>query len=60
MKIWEIYSRFYGLQLSLLDNGDIRVIATRKQDAQTLPAYLNWLRENKAHVVQRLRKEGWK
>lgn len=60
MTIAQIYSKFYGLKLTLLKNRDIQVTATRKIGAACLQGALGWLAINKAHVVDRLRREEGK
>ena len=57
--IAQIYREFYGLDLSLLENGDICARALRDSRVTELKGSLAWLRENKGHVVERLGKERW-
>lgn len=55
----KIYREFYGLGLSLLQDGNIRVVAVRKIEASRLGDFLKWLSDNKAYAINSLKVEGW-
>ena len=57
--IARLYEKLYGLKLSLLEDRKILVRATVDVPGEKLEGWLGWIRDNKQHVIERLKMEGW-
>lgn len=54
-----LYRSFYGLELSLLEDGHILVRTLKDRSGSQARGWLLWLVENREHAIARLKKEGW-
>lgn len=53
-----VYREFYGLDIRLLPGGNIQATSTRELIPDKAEKYIDWLKENKPYVVERLKEEG--